>query len=125
MPIATDSHWAKQAPGQEWKKAHGLDYLGVGWYFNRFDFPQRPGVKKAEMLFQAIDGSAEIFLNGRRIHSRPYPYNGNIHSWKEPFRIDVPMDLLKPNGNLLSIRLEKHIGLAGIWRPVHLIPLKE
>ncbi len=119
--IKTDSHWAKQEVGQEWEKQHGIDYLGVAWYFNRFDSPRKPGVKTVEMLFQAVDGSAVIYLNGREIHRRPYPYKGNSFSWKEPFKIEVPAELLKPENNFLAIRLEKHQGLGGIWRPVNII----
>ncbi len=119
--IKTDSHWAKQKVGREWEKQHGIDYLGVAWYFNCFDSSRKPGVKTVEMLFQAVDGSAVIYLNGREIHRRPYPYKGNSFSWKEPFKVEIPAELLKPENNFLAIRLEKHQGLGGIWRPVNII----
>ncbi|MBO4633393.1 MAG: DUF4838 domain-containing protein, partial [Lentisphaeria bacterium] len=122
--INTYSHWSKQEIGRKWKKQHGIDYLGAGWYFNRFDSKPRAGLKKAEMLFLSVDGSATIFLNGKKIDDHPYPYKGNIHSWKEPFKVEIPLNLLKPKNNFLAVRVEKNISLAGIWKPVHIIYIK-
>ncbi len=115
--IKTDSHWSKQQIGQSWEKQHGRQYLGTGWYYNTFS--SRP--KNPVICFMAVDGTATIYLNGKQIHHRPYPFEGNRDSWKEPFRVTVPPELLKSKDNLLVIRVEKHEGQAGIWRPVHLV----
>ena len=120
----TASHWNKLPIGVAWKKKHGVDFLGTGWYFHHFDSPVKKGVKGAELLFQSLDGSALIYLNGKLICDHPYPYKGNRQSWREPFKVQLPPELLKKKNNFLAIRIEKHEGLAGIWRPVNLIPCK-
>jgi hypothetical protein len=119
--INTNSHWAQQPIGQEWEKQHGIGYLGTAWYFNKLNNINVGDKKNAQMLFQAVDGTATIYLNGQEIHHRPYPYKGNSYSWKEPFTIEIPSGLLKPDNNFLAIRVEKHKGLGGIWRPVNII----
>lgn len=120
-PIKTDSHWSKQKIGLDWEKRNGSQFLGTGWYFVRFDDIRDSDEQTLQILFEAIDGAANIYLNGRHIHQRPYPYKGNVDSWKEAFFISLPNDRLKAKDNLMSIRVEKHKGLAGIWKPASLV----
>lgn len=120
--IKTDSHWEKQEANAKWKAEHGSNYRGVAWYFNKFK-PENPqSLNNLELAFGAIDGTATIYLNGKQIHHRPYPYQGNHDSWKEPFEVKIPDDRLTFGYNLLTIRIEKQAGLSGIFRMVVLRP---
>ena len=118
LPITLDTHWEKQQAGLDWRQQHGEHYKGVAWYVASFDVPQNDDDMK--FCFGAIDGSALIYLNGTLLADRPYPYKGNPDSWKLPFELQIPKGCLKPTGNSLVIRVEKYIGVSGIWRPVYL-----
>lgn len=121
--IGTDSHWEQQPFGQQWKAQHGQDFKGVGWYRTTFDV--RDPSKPHEFVFIAVDGTATFYLNGRQIGMRPYPFEGNPHSWRDSFKVQIPAGLLKDKGNVLTVRIDKRIGLCGIWRPVFIAPVEQ
>ena len=121
--IGTDSHWEKQPAGQRWKEKHGSDFKGVGWYRVMFD-AENPAEPR-DLVFGSVDGSAVFYLNGEKIWERPFPYKGDTNSWRYSFKIPVPEKLLKEKGNVLTVRVEKRVGLCGIWRPVFLAPRKK
>ena len=121
--IGTDSHWEKQPAGQRWKEKHGSDFKGVGWYRVMFD-AENPAEPR-DLVFGSVDGSAVFYLNGEKIWERPFPYKGDANSWRYSFKIPVPEKLLKEKGNVLTVRVEKRVGLCGIWRPVFLAPRKK
>jgi hypothetical protein len=120
--ISLDSHWEQQPVGLEWREKHGKHFKGVAWYVTTFDAQseETDAANKMKLCFGAIDGSSLIYLNGKLLADRPYPYKGNTDSWKIPFDLQLPAGLLKPKANKLVIRVEKYIGVSGIWRPVYL-----
>ncbi|MBP5639138.1 MAG: beta galactosidase jelly roll domain-containing protein, partial [Victivallales bacterium] len=118
--IGTDSHWEKQPYGMKWKEENGCDYKGVGWYRVEFDL-KNPALPH-ELVFGAVDGTATMYLNGRQIHFRPYPFNGDPNSWRASFTVPIPEQLLREKGNFLVVRVDKRIGLCGIWKPVFVVP---
>lgn len=123
VPISTDSHWERQPAGIAWEKQYGAPYKGVAWYRNIFRL--EPGRKGIKLDFSAVDGSAVVYLNGKVILERPYPYRGDTDSWRKPFSVDIAAGV-KPGDNVLAIRIEKdsnkYSGLRGIWRDVYLSP---
>ena len=119
--IGTDSHWEKQPFGKAWAKKHGKDFKGVGWYRNVFDV-KSPNLKH-EFIFIAVDGTATFYLNGKKIGFRPFPFEGNGNSWRDSFKVAIPAGLLKAKDNVLVVRVDKRIGLSGIWRPVFIAPI--
>ncbi len=121
--IGTDSHWEQQPYGRQWKAEKGQDFKGVGWYRTTFDV--KDPSKLHEFIFIAVDGTATFYLNGRQIGMRPYPFEGNTNSWRDSFKIQIPAGLLKDKGNVLTVRIDKRIGLCGIWRPVFIAPLEQ
>ncbi len=50
--------------------------------------------------------------------SRPYPYEGNPDSWREPFEVDITEVIRFDRPNILAVRVEDRAGAGGIWRPV-------
>ncbi len=121
--IGTDSHWEKQPAGIRWKEKHGRDFKGVGWYRVIFDV-ENPDAPR-ELVFGSVDGSAVFYLNGEKVWERPFPYKGDINSWRYSFKIPVSGKQLKKKGNVLTVRVEKRNGLCGIWQPVFLAPSKK
>jgi hypothetical protein len=118
--IGTNSHWEKQPAGIKWRNKHGSNYRGVAWYYNNLENIKKDKLKTTSLYFSAVDGTATVFLNSVKIAYHPYPFKGNVKSWKEPFEVKIPAKLLTKEKNLLVIRVEKHTGLCGIWRPVFL-----
>ena len=118
--IATDGPWEKQPAGLAWEKKHGRVYKGVAWYATAIVPAEGEGDRPLRLCFGAVDGSARIFLNGALLLDRPYPWQGNRDSWRQPFSVPIPAGLLKPGPNHLVVRVEKHLGVSGIWRAVFL-----
>lgn len=118
--ISTTTHWERQPAGLAWEKKYGAPYKGTAWYGTTFNLTQKENQASLKLCFGAIDGNAEVYLNGKKILERPYPYKGDSESWKKPFEIIIPSNILKTKDNSLVIRVEKHDGLSGIWRPVFL-----
>ena len=115
--ISTNAPWEKQSVGLEWEKKHGKHFKGFGWYRCNFDLKNVNPNQQMKLTFGAIDGAAEIWLNGKKIHSREFPFKGDGNSWRLPFEVDVTGKLVSGN-NHLCVRVEKHLGVSGIWRPV-------
>ena len=93
----------------------------VSWYRNIFTYAAAPG-SPVKITFGAIDGSADIYLNGELILKREYPLDGDKESNGKPFEIDLT-GKLKAGENLLSVRVHKaprYAGGSGIWRQVFL-----
>jgi hypothetical protein len=119
--IGVDSHWEKQPYGKAWAAKHGgKDFKGIGWYRTSFDMDEVAG--DYEFVFIAVDGTATFYLNGQKIGDRPYPYKGNINSWRDSFKVAIPKGLLKKKNNVLTVSIDKRIGLCGIWKTVFIAP---
>ena len=120
QPIVLDRHWELSEPGKAWEKAHGAPHKGLAWYRCRFKFPETNLPKLLKLTFGAVDGNADIWLNGTHICTHNYPYKGDRDSWKKPFDVDT-RNTIRTGENLLIVRIDKKInGLSGIWRPVFL-----
>ena len=114
-PIRTDNFWTHQEPY--------VNYRGVGWYRVKFTVPEasRDAMKTAmadgnlAMLFGAVDGIAEIFLDGEKIAEQKIPAGV---MWDKPFAIDLP-GTIDPNiEHELVIWVRKDAFAAGLWKPV-------
>ncbi len=118
--VGTDSHWEKQPAGLKWQETHGSPFKGAAWYRTAFRLGDDAKSGKLKLAFGAVDGSAVIWLNGRKIIERPFPYEGDPESWKKPFELDITEYADRAGDNDLVVRVEKHEGQSGIWRPVYL-----
>ena len=117
--IDTDSHWEKQPAGIAWEKANGKPYKGVAWYSVRFDVKPELLKEKTRLYFGAVDGMMTVvYVNGKKLLERPFPYKGDMQSWRKPFSVMLPAGSLKEKGNLLVVRVEKYTHVSGIWQPV-------
>ena len=120
--IGTDGPWEQQSVGKQWKQQHGTDYDGFGWYRNRaVVVPPSDTPRKIILAFGAVDEACRIWVNGRSVLDRPYPYKGNSDSWMQPFAIDITEHIRYDRPNVLAVRVEDSTGAGGIWRPVKLL----
>ena len=114
--IRTDSAWTNQ----------GHAYHGAAWYRIDFTSPaecREPLGKalsegRAALLFEAVDGTVDVFLDGKKIGEQKRP--GDLTE-KEPFVIDLPADLDPAARHRLVVRVEKKSRAAGIWKPVSVV----
>ena len=114
--IRTDSAWTKQ----------GHAYHGAAWYRIDFSSPaesHKPlrkalGEGKAALLFGAVNGTVDVFLDGEKIGEQKRPAG---QMWKKPFVIDLPADLDPATKHRLVVRVEKKSHAAGIWKPVSVV----
>ena len=119
--IQTDRPWEQQNVGRRWKAAHdNADYNGLAWYRTRFLVERNAAKPIARLLFGAVDEACTVWVNGKRLLDRPYPYRGNTDSWQEAFEVDVTDVLVEDGSNTVAVRVSDNAGAGGIWRPVWL-----
>ena len=119
VPFETNLHWEKTDLYKRHLASGGKARV-IGWYSNRFTIGALNPKQKASICFGAVDGDADVYLNGERLLRREYPDRGDVDSWKKPFKVDVT-GKLKSGENLLVVRVfkkEQFGGASGIWRPV-------
>ncbi len=122
QPIGIDTAWETQPVGKAWEAEHGVQYDGIGWYRITFPAPAIAPKERAEAIltFGAVDEACTVWLNGREVHHRSFPFQGNSDSWREPFAVDISDAVVHGADNLLVVRVEDRAGAGGIWRPVWL-----
>lgn len=121
LDINTDGPWEQQRVGRQWKAQHNnADYDGLAWYRKTFTVQADPAKPVVRLLFGAVDEACTIWVNGRKLLHRPYPYQGNTDSWKEAFEVDVTDVLQVGRPNTVAVRVSDNAGAGGIWRPVWL-----
>jgi hypothetical protein len=120
-PMAVSGSWEMQPVGKAYLAAHGRDYDGIGWYRNRFTVAPADRARSLRLIFGAVDEACEVWLNGRKVLDRPYPFKGDTESWHKAFEVDVT-DAVRPDRpNSLAVRVSDHSGAGGICSPVFLL----
>jgi hypothetical protein len=116
-PIRTDKDWTQQ----------GHEHRGAAWYRVGFNIPaeSRGALRealqagKAKLHFGAVDGTADLFLNGKPIGKQKV---SAVVMWDKAFVIPLPPDLDVSAPQSLVVRVEKRLrGGAGIWKPVSIV----
>jgi len=102
--IRTDSRWQDQ----------GYHYLGVAWYAIEFDYPTNAPEGPLSFHFGAIDGIADLYMDGRKFAEQKQP---PAEMWDKPFSRSLGGGL-SPGKHVLVIRVEKHEYSAGVWKPI-------
>lgn len=117
QPIRTDEFWTRQPAGE--------GYHGVAWYDIAFTLPEaaREAIARVRqslgalpaLTFGAVDGDADIFLNGVKIGRQTLPPE---IMWNREFSIPLPADFDPAAPQRLTVRVRKDRAAAGIWQPV-------
>lgn len=118
--IGVNTWWEKQDVGKAWAKKHGYNYDGLAWYRTSFKIDTPHKGQKVLLVFGAVDEACRVWLNGKLLLKRPYPYQGNKNSWGEPFEIDITGQLHPNAWNTVAVEVEDRAGAGGIWKGVSL-----
>lgn len=116
--VRTDSAWEKQPVGESKKAQTGKDYDGRAWYRATFRLDEKLRGQKLQLLFGAVDESAWIYLNGKKVGEHLFV---KPNDWQTPFRIDLPADVRYGEDNDLYVLVEDKVGDGGIWKPVYVV----
>jgi hypothetical protein len=111
-----DTKWGEAAIETFWVEG----YTGVGWYRRSFDLPAREDHLAAELVFEAVDESAWVWVNGVYVGGQDIGTDG----WDKPFRVDVTPELRWGARNQITVRVLNRAFAGGIWKPVRIETLK-
>jgi len=114
--IRIDDVWEKQPVGKEWEAKHGKGYNGDAWYRLSFEVPAEHADKRKILLFGAVDEACDIWMNGKKVLTRPYPFNGNTNSWQEAFEVDFSDAASADGKNVVAVKVINNSGDGGIWK---------
>ena len=115
-----DAAWSPISIEQAWTSQDvGRGYHGAAWYHVSFRLPDEPAADGNLVLhFGAVDGVADIFLDGVRIGEQ---HVSPSVMWDRPFTIPLPADLDPAAPHYLVMRVSKQDFAAGIWKPVSIL----
>ncbi|MCI5779598.1 MAG: DUF4838 domain-containing protein [Lentisphaeria bacterium] len=113
-PDFDDSRWRNMPTDCNWEQVIG-PYDGYGWYRIRIELPaEMPG--EPVLLVGSADEACDVWINGRHLLRRPYPYKGNINSWNESFEVPFGKVAVPGGRNTIVIRVEDNDGNGGLTK---------
>jgi hypothetical protein len=121
---ATDvstADWRDLRAGAHWEgQAEDLKhYDGIAWYRIDVDVPADWQGKDARAVFDGVDDSYVIWLNGEEIAAFGDPAT-NKSVWLERTVAELGQRLKAGQRNCVVLRVVDHGGAGGIWRPAFL-----
>jgi hypothetical protein len=110
--IGESSGWNATIPGDTesvdlphtWNAGRLHDYLGVAWYFHRFEMPPHAPGSHIELHFGATFYSARVWLNGKELGR----HEGGFTAYS--FDITPRLNAM----NVLAVRIDNRPGIATI-----------
>jgi len=113
-----DSDWTPISPLNWWQFQGFPDYMGPAWYRLKFQGQTLKASEEARIYFGAIDGNAEIYLNGKKI--KEHTLGENYSGWDKAFTA-IATRQMKPGENILAVKVtSKPVGSSGMHKPVAL-----
>jgi hypothetical protein len=119
-PASNDGDWKVIAIGKAWEEAAGITYDGVAWYRNSFALPEKPQQSGTDLVFDAVDESAWVWINGHFVGRHDIGPDG----WDKRFAMDVTPFLKWGETNQITVRVLDRTLAGGIWKPVYFEVLK-
>lgn len=118
-PEFDDSSWKIISAVGYWRDQGVPDDHGVAWYRKSFNLsdaqidPLARGNKQLLLYFGAIDGDAEIYLNGIKVADRIAAEHSN--AWDEP--LVFPINSTVQSGkNTIAVKVTAHLPSGGLYR---------
>lgn len=118
-PGLEDQGWLRSRTGVHWEKAGLPHYDGIAWYRKTFVPP--PWWRKGtplHLVFEGVDDSYILFLNGRRVAAFGDPETGET-VWLVRTSAEIS-PFLHEGANILALRVVDHGGAGGLHRRVYL-----
>ncbi|KKR03525.1 MAG: Beta-galactosidase [Candidatus Uhrbacteria bacterium GW2011_GWF2_39_13] len=114
-PEFNDTNWKEIEIGKHWDN-FGVKYVGIAWYRNTFALPAQINAAAVELIFEAVDEAAWVWVNGQYVGQHDIGSRG----WDRQFVLDI-IDAIKwGTENQITIRVFNEIGAGGIWKPVRI-----
>ncbi len=111
-----DSNWKLIRTDRPWEEQGFANYNGFGWYRMTVNIPA-DCKDQAVVIIGAADEACEVYINGKKVLDRPYPYKGNPNSYAESF--EVAWDPV-PGKNIIAVKVIDNNGVGGITKPCYL-----
>ncbi|MBE6362873.1 MAG: DUF4838 domain-containing protein [Lentisphaerae bacterium] len=126
--IKIGMNWENTTPGKYASKELCKtlsSYDGIAWYATSFQLPADWKEREVYLLFEAVDESCQIFVNGKKAGEHLLLKKDD---WQTPFAIRIDQCIKVWNGghwNSVHVRVEDKSGNGGIWKNVHLVSRKK
>lgn len=126
--IKINMNWEKTVPGRNTPKElceKLSNYDGIGWYAVSFKIPAEWKDREVYMLFEAVDESCQLFVNGKKAGEHLYT---NSNDWRTPFAIRIDQCIKHWNAghwHTACVRVSDRSGGGGIWKNVFLVSKKK
>lgn len=98
----------------------GIKYCGTAWYRLTFKAPEKIDAAAAELIFEGVDESAWVWLNGQYAGQHDIGPMG----WDQKFVLDVTGMIKWNSDNQITVRVFNMTQAGGIWKPVRIEMLK-
>ena len=108
--------WADIKTTDSWT-SQGYDYHGQAWYTVEFSLPKDAYNDKLVINFGAIDGYADVYLDGIEIGKLDVEPD---NQWDKPFSVVIP-EIKPKKTHRLVVAVRKYRFSAGIWKPVKIL----
>lgn len=117
--VFDDSSWGSIKIGH-WETQGWPDYDGIAWYRIPFKMSDKIDSNAVEFLFEGVDESAWVWLNGIYLGKHDIGPAG----WNSPFRLDATAEINWGEKNILVVRVLDTEKAGGIWKPIKMEILK-
>ncbi len=117
-PGFDDAAWESVSATDWWQNQGFEDYHGTAWYRKTFSAPKLEAGERLLLLFGAVDGDAEIYVNGRKVGQHPLGPDGA--GWDQPFHFDITPALTEGT-NTIAVGVTKTTNMSGIYKGVSLL----
>lgn len=116
-----DSNWQTLNIGEAWETQTDQAYDGTAWYRRSFTLPAKPDQDGTDLVFDGVDESAWVWINGQYIGQHDVGAAG----WNMRFAMDVSDALKWGAENQITVRVLDRKMAGGIWKPAYLEVLKQ
>ena len=115
--VFNDSKWMNiRVPGC-WENTKAGRYDGYAWYRTSFIVPKSKAGKALRIVFNGVDESAWVYLNGKYVGERTAKSTRKkiADFWNKPFAITIKP---KAGKNILAVKVHDSTGAGGIYKTV-------
>ncbi len=120
-PDFSDDKWQDIKITEPWESQIKQEYDGAAWYRHSFNLPAKPAQVGTDIVFEGVDESAWVWINGQYIGQHDIGPTG----WDQRFAMDVGNELKWGEKNQITVRVLDRKQAGGIWKPVYLEALKQ
>jgi hypothetical protein len=111
--------WTPLRAGAHWE-AQGIEhYDGIGWFRVDIDIPADWAQKTVHAVFDGVDDSYELYLDGVRLGAHGDPDRGES-VWLVRTSVDLSPAIRPGTRQRLALRVVDHVGAGGLHRAAFL-----